>query len=380
MRLLKIGTLNIPRDRWEDALDWFSEIDVFCFDTEIEIRNNQIKYIKYNTHSKVNSFLYRAARHFSNNKKEDVFCKICIFILRLVNRSLLREVKKRRYDYIHSSYNDFDESAFLTLLLDPKNYTRAQKETRLNYSYFEKWAFEKASLIVLNDPLNLELYKEKYGSSVFANKNIKYDLDEDARSKNLAKIIQYDTKLSQRDGRIHAVILAGRVISDPSDSRVGGRLYYIPLIKKLVEKEMVVHLHTGKIVPYKNENPYERLAKCEKNFLIEESLDFSKDTLNAYRILSRYDIGVCHAHIPNTEVTEFDKVNIPHRYYEYHLAHVVPFDIRGGNLLLEKKAERKHALIVDDIEQITLDEVRKIEWDTPSFSDYIHDIYISTIN
>ena len=51
MRLLKIGSLNMPRNRWEDALDVFSDIDVFCFDSEVEIENEHIHYIKFDTNT-----------------------------------------------------------------------------------------------------------------------------------------------------------------------------------------------------------------------------------------------------------------------------------------------------------------------------------------
>ena len=375
MRLLKIGTLNIPRDRWQDALDCFSQIDVFCFDTENEIENEKFRYYRFNTQNKINNFLFRATRHFSYDHNKKVLCNFCLILLRIVNHKLLKKIKSTNYDYIHSSYNDFNESAFLTCLLDPKVYTRAQKETRLYYSFLEKKALENASLIVLNDQYNLELYKRKYGDVFLENKKIRYSLDEDVRSKKLLSVIQYSKKLSDDDGKVHAVILAGRVLSNPEDSRSGGRLYYISLIKSLVQNGIVVHLHTGNIVPYNGHDPYKELEKIETNFIIEGPLDFINDTINAYKVLSRYDIGVCHAHLPNTEVTEFDKVNIPHRYYEYHLAHVVPFDLLGGNLLLEKKASEGYALIVDSYGEITLDKIKNIRWDTTTFSQYIKELY-----
>ncbi|NLD49176.1 MAG: hypothetical protein GX660_18605 [Clostridiaceae bacterium] len=375
MRLLKIGTLNMPRNRWEDALDIFDDIDVFCFDTEEEIKNDHIHYIKFDTSKMLSFFFYRAARHFNYNRNKILLCKMCLNIIRLLNISLLRRVNRTEYDAVHSSYNDFDESAFLTVLLKPEAYVRAQKETRLYYSFFEKWAFQHASRIVLNDPLNLELFEKKYGQGFVDKKKMVYNIDEDVRTYRLRGNIEYEKKLSNLDNKIHAVILAGRVLSDPSDSRSGGRLYYIDLIKKLLSAGIVVHLHTANIVEHDGNNPYKELASTNRDFIIEDKLDFSKEPEKAYGILSRYDVGICHAHLPNSEVTEFDKVNIPHRYYEYHLAHVAPIDIRGGNLLLEKKMKDNHALIVNSFSELYLDDIRKIDWDTPFFADYINELY-----
>ena len=376
MRLLKIGTLNLPRNRWEDALDVFSDIDVFCFDSEVEIQNEHIHYIKFDTKQKLSFFLFRAARHFNYNKKQKFFCNICLVLIRFLNRKLIQQIRNKKYDFVHSSYNDFDESAFLTVLLKPGRYTRSQKETRLYYTYFEEETFKNAYRIVLNDPMNLDFFKKKYSDDIFKNKTIIYGLDEDVRTKRLLNKLKYDTKLSEKDGKIHAVILAGRVLSNPTDSRSGGRLYYVNLIKDLLNEGIVVHLHTANIIPFNGTNPYQDLAKEYTNFHIENKLDFTDDYENAYKILSRYDIGICHAHLPNTEVTEFDRINIPHRYYEYHLAHVVPVDLRGGNFLLEMKAKMGFALIYDNYHEIKLNDLQNIKWDIPTFSEYMKKLYL----
>lgn len=375
MRLLKIGILGIPTNRWEDALDVFDDIDVFCFDSEAEIQNEHIHYIKFDTKKKFSFLLIRIIFHFNYSSKGKLLYEMCLWMLRTLNGGLLKRIKTIKYDYIYSGYNDYDKSAFLTALLNPAHYTRAQKETRLHYDFFEKWALKNADRVILNDPLNRQLFEKKYGVDLFRGKKVLYDLDEDVRTKRLLNVIQHDEKLSVKDGRIHAVILAGRVLSDPNDKRSGGRLYYIDLIQNMTRAGIVVHLHTTRIIPLNSENPYERMENENPDFYIEGGLDFSEDPLSAYKILSRYDIGVCHAHLPNSEVTEFDKINIPHRYYEYHLAHVVPFDLRGGNLLLEKKAEKNHALIYDNYSQINLNDVKNIKWDTPVFSDYIKALY-----
>ena len=375
MVLLKIGTLNIPRDRWVDALDCFSEVYVFCYDTEKQIEDSKIHYIPFPTRKFLNRKLGALVGILERYPSLSWLCEVFLLALRVCNRPLLRKIHSVKYDAIHSSYNDSDESALLTAILNPRSYTRAQKETRLRYSYLEERAFRKASRVILNDELNLELYRKKYGQDFLENAQIIYQLDEDVRSRKVFGAFPYAQKLSEKDGKIHAVILAGRVLSDPNEPRSGGRLYYINLINELIDAGMIVHLHTGRIVPCNGADLYQELAQKREEFVIEGPLDFDGHKMEAYHILSRYDIGVCHEHIPNTEVTTFDKVNIPHRYYEYHIAHVAPFDMKGGNLLLEKKAKHNHALICNSFSEITMDCIKEIEWESNTFSQYIQNIY-----
>ena len=306
MTLLKIGTLNIPNNRWEDSLCVFDDVYVFCFEGEKELSNPHFHYVKFRSNDKINSFLYRSAKHFNCHKFSVFFSVICVWLLRLYNFKTLKRIKKLKVDHVHSSYNDFDESAFLTLLLKPKRFIRAQKETRPNYSFFEKYCFKKASTIVLNDPLNLVFFEDKYGKRLFDGKSVLFDLDEDVRKKSVINSIEHEKKLSEIDGKIHAVILAGRVLSDQNEKRSGGRLFYVNLINALLNNGIIVHLHTGRIVGFNGKNPYLELAQRNSNFHIESKLDFINDTIGPYRVLSRYDIGVCHAHLDGSEVSAFD--------------------------------------------------------------------------
>lgn len=374
-KLLKIGTLNEPRDRWMDVLHVFDEIHVACFSSEVEIQHPQIVYHKIQIERGINNFLFRAVIHSSRQKLLNWLTNVIIILFRITNRSLCREIGRIRFDEIHSSYNDFDESALLTLVLGCKNnFTRAQKETRLTYSYLEKKNFDNAKRIVLNDELNRDLFVSKYGD-VFSGKKMIFHLDEDARRQDIKDIISYKTKFSARDGKIHAVILAGRVLSNPKEKRSGGRLYYLPLIREMVAAGIVVHLHTKSIEDDDGVNPYADLQEKSNDFHIEDKLDFLNDTLNAYSLLSRYDIGILHAHIPGEEVTMFDIVNLPHRYFEYELAHVLPIEKKGLNKLLEKKAECGYAKLIDSFYELTLENVKNDKWDTPGFKDYVDALY-----
>ncbi len=374
--LLKIGSLNQPKDRWLDALLTFSEIHVICFSNEDELVHPQIIYHKFPNEKNMNRLIYRFFVHAERIRILDGISFLLIWMLRMLNQPFIRSVKSLEYHNIHSSYNDFDESAFLTILFGFRNnFTRAQKETRLYYSFLERQCFLRAGLIVLNSRANQMFYKRKYGD-IFKGKQILYGLDEDVRKKGLSLSICHAQKYSETDGRIHAVILAGRVLSSPDDARSGGRLYYIPLIKKLLDAKIAVHLHTKEIIASHGKNPYAELSKSNPDFMIEQSLDFVNCPMEAYHALSRYDIGILHAHIPEGgEVTKFDRVNIPHRYYEYELAHVVPVELCGKNILIEKKASRGHAVTCYSFRELSLEQLKKVRWEIPDFDSYIKRIY-----
>ena len=68
-------------------------------------------------------------------------------------------------------------------------------------------------------------------------------------------------------------------------------------------------------------------------------------------------------------------MNIPHRYYAYQLAHVVPIDKKGENLIIDKKASEKHALVINDYCELKSADFSKIKWDTPSFKEYFEILY-----
>ena len=218
---------------------------------------------------------------------------------------------------------------------------------------------------------------KKYGESFFEGKEILIDLDEDVLGKKYINGINRQSKLSCSDGRKHLVILAGRVMSDNSDIRSGSRLYYIPLIKKFLQAGMAVHLHTLRIILDKDGiNQYEVLKKAFPNlFFIEKPLDFSGDNWkDSYSVLSRYDYGIMHNYLEGTSNSEFDKFNIPHRYYEYLLSHVIPILPQNKTVVLEKIiTNNKSGVVYKDISELHND--YNINFDVMSFEDYIKKVY-----
>lgn len=377
MKLLKIGTLNLPRNRWLDALECFERVYVFCWDFEYELDNEKFVYIKI----PAATFLNKCCKLFiaKTNSKKFFFLlqKVWICFFRIINKKYIKQIPFNEIDYFHSSYNDFDESNLFTLVLPKKlKITRAQKETRVENNNLEYACMRRCERIILNDIECKKFFEQKYGDTFFDGKEVVLNLDEDVRYSKLADTIEYSSKLSENDGKIHAVILAGRVLSDKKDKRSGGRLYYLDIINDLLEAGIVVHLHTRTIIPFCGKNPYEVLAMENKNFIIEPPLDFEGDPKNAYRILSRYDIGILHAYITTEQVTLFDRVNIPHRYYEYLLGHVCPIVPKDKSAVIEKLfKERQSGLIYESLFDITLDKLQVIHYENVFFKDYFLNLY-----
>lgn len=377
MNLLKIGTLNLPRNRWLDALEKFEKVYVFCWDTEVELDNENFIYIKIPTKTFFNKYCLYLINSINHTKWLRTLERLCIKIFTMVNKKYLEKIPFQKIDFIHSSYNDFDESNLFTLML-PKKYsiTRAQKETRINNNNLEYLCLKRCGRIILNDIECKKFFEEKYGEAFFEKKEVLLNLDEDIRYSKLKSIIEYDEKLSKQDGKIHAVILAGRVLSDKNDIRSGGRLYYLETIENLLSTGFVVHLHTKNIISYNGQNPYIELAERNKNFIIEPPLDFEGASKKAYATLSRYDIGILHAYISTQKVSLFDKVNIPHRYYEYLLAHVCPIVPKGHTIVTEKIfSEKKSGIIYENLSDITLKTIKNIKYENLFFKNYISSIY-----
>jgi hypothetical protein len=374
--LLKIGSLNMPKARWIDTLSVFDKIYVFCFTREQEFRHDKFEYIKFNEKNFINKNMLRLINRIYKMKYLNVFTNISIFFLRLVNLQLLHYIESLNFDEVHSSYNDFDESNLLTVILKLQQpITRAQKETRAHYNHLERCCLMKAERIILNSSENVLFFQNKY-RNVFLNKNIIIDLDEDVKSETIIENVKLLPKYSDADKKIHAVILSGRIFSDAKDVRSGGRLYYVPLIRALIQMDFIVHLHTRHIIPTNNGyNPYIEIEKMGR-FHIEDPLDFDNNPGESYSILSRYDIGILHAFISGTDVIKFDKVNIPFRYYDYQLAHVVPILKKGTNTVLEPIfLSRNNGIVYNDLNEISWSGIKSKIFINKSFAAYIKNLY-----
>lgn len=385
MNLLKIGMLNIPQDRWEDALDLFDKIYVFTFDgIESEHVNPNFIYIKFNKRKFLNRIFFRIYKKTKLNMRLDLLNKLLLFLLRLANYETIKMVKNLEYKFVHSSYSDWDDSGLLTLLIyneiKHRYIVRAFKETRPGYNFDEKYSIKVADKVVLNNLENKEFLLKKYDNGLFDEKEVIFGIDEDYRKYSVVQKIYNEKKMSSIDEKKHVVILAGRVFSDISDMRSGSRLFYISMIEEFIKKGFIVHLDTLKIFSdSKGINQYDLLLKrYPDQFIIENPSDFKNDKENAYSNLSKYDYGILHNFISGTSVSEFDKVNIPNRFYEYQIANVIPIVKRGTTISVEKMMlEKKCGVVYGDLEELKED--HEIEFYKPTFKEYISTIYENLI-
>lgn len=383
MKLLKIGTLNIPKNRWLDALEIFDVIYVFCYADEEQIKHENIRYIKFASNSNLKNFFNRVLIFMVNysNTRNRFFFNFWIFVMRLLNFTILKKIESLEIDFVHSSYNDFDESGLLTILcknIIKKPLTRSYKEYRHQKNFIEKLNFEMANRIIFNQIENQRYFFDKYKNVYWDNKEIIVGLDEDYRSENIVEFVSDYEKLSSLDGLIHVVILSAWVLSDDLDKRSGPRLFYIPLIENFIKNGFIIHLHAKKIYrDSKGVNQYNRLQdKYPKKFFIEKPLDFENFSNESYKILSRYDFGILHNIAVDSPISEFDQYNIPHRFYEYQISEVIPIIKKGETVVLERLFETYGVgLVYESLSE--LKEVNRQEYVffKKTFKEYIKCLY-----
>lgn len=384
MKLLKVGSLNIPRNRWNDSLDLFDGVIVACFSKEIE--NKKFYYKKFDEEKLLNKIILKLIYKLRHKASYEMIENMLLGILRIINKSYLKSIDNLEFDYVHSSYNYFDDSGIMTILLknviNAKPVIRAYKETRNGYDYFEKKSLEIADVTIFNTVETKKLLESKYGKTIFDTKKVILGLDEDYRSKVVIDKERDIKKLSEKDHKPHVVILAGACTSDCSIKSLGSRQYYIPLIKEMIESGLVVHIHTLKI--YKTSQGvdlYQELKKLyPEKLYIEPGLDFENHPDESYEILGRYDFGVLHNLNSNDDVSEFDQINISHRFYEYQIAKVAPIVKRGTTIVEENVIQNnKCGLVYDDLSDLLRCLNDNYTYFTPSFSDYINSVYIERL-
>lgn len=386
--ILKLGFLDLPENRWIDALMVFDNVfNIVLFSNEKNRLNNS-RIISYSITDneapvlkrKVNSLLLIL---LLNRKKINRYgFYLLIYLFQLIN---LKRIKKLagglEYSICHSSYNDYDNSDIITVVLKPflkTKIVRSQKETRPEFSRKEKECFVVSDIIVFNSQYNLEFFKNKYGSKLFSNKEIILNLDEDWRKSNIWKYPEDCKKLSHKDGNKHIVILTGVARSTPNDKRTGARQFYMKIIEDLLKYGLHVHLHAMKFEPDENGvNLYKQLSEENPKFLINSSLDFVNETEDAYSQLALYDYGILHNFINGESVSYFDKFNIPHRFFEYQIAKVIPIVIKNQTIVVEQLIKEKNCGLIlnnySELENYSL--VNEINFLDVSFKNYLHALY-----
>lgn len=337
--------------------------------------------------SKINSFLFLL---LELNIAHIFIYKSLISILRLINQSALNELNKiESLSFIYSSLCDYDHSDHLTVLVHPYlkkyNWFKAVKETRLKFRYPEYYSFKIADVIIFNHHFCFNFFSKKYlDNNIFKNKKIITDLDEEVKTKKIIKSVIKKEKFSKETNNIHIAILTGKAFSDLSDKRSGARQYYVEQIQEMLDLGYFVDMFCFKILLDRyGVNQYEKLVnKYPGQFFIKKPLkmnselnDLSKDILDSYSTLSKYDFGFVHNYEEGSEVSQFDAVNIPHRFHQYQVAGLTPIILKNKNIVLEDII-KKHdcGLVYTNLKSLKTKLNTKFKSYTPSFEDFLDQI------
>jgi len=349
MRILRLGGVNPTTSRFIDLVSRkeIEHVDFFINEGEERYFDDYAKSVKYfqeySNINKISIFKYRLNR-------SDMYAKKALKILKakkyyyLFYRGL-KSLKKNKYDLIWLGDNDFDGSNDLFMatreIFDSSKIVRSYKETRFFKKYTEYEMLKYSDVLIFPNYGYIDFFKKLYNIRI---NNYKLaDLDwRYSKTINWVKSQEVE-KLSRKDSRPHCCILSGRALSDPSEERSGDRYYFIPIIKELIKRDIIVHLHAQKIIasPNRSIDAYHELSSKNSNFIIEEPLELVAGSED-YKILKRYDAGILHAETEekNFSLYEFQKINIPNRIYEYQMCGVLPIIFDGDAIETKKLIER----------------------------------------
>jgi hypothetical protein len=335
-------------------------LDIFKFE-----KINKLTFIIFESErSKLND-LYTAAKFFDININDKIEVKYFRQLwlhkqfMRVINKFVKSEfllyylsglhfaLKNNvlKDDILWTGDNDFENTNIYVKYIK-KNFDnfliRTYKETRFRIDNIEKNSLVYPDLLVLPNHSYFNFFKELYNLNL-EDKTILADLDW-RYSGNVEYLNNLNSKkLSEKDGKFHICILAGRIIWDRNEKRSANRYYYVDTIEKLVKLGAIVHIHALSIVRsgdnpvYEKNNPYEELVKTGQVFIEDMNLyPGAKD----YEVLKSYDAGLLHPLIDDTEdnnaVKRFQEINIPNRFYEYTMANVMPLIEKGAGYEMEK--------------------------------------------
>lgn len=384
--MIKIGgRKHLGEERWVGALNAFDEIACACIYREDNwnVEDPRIKVYELEN-NKANYFLSGLLLRTRTKRYLWIVNWILILLMRASNRKWITSIKKINADFALCSYGDYDRSDLVYLIV--KNAiscktVRSYKETRVGYNFLEHETLKSIENICLYDEELQKFLEKKYGNHLFEKKNLLIGPDENALPKCILDKIVYQEKLSQNDGRKHIVILSYRVDSAPNRERDQGRYYYIDTITQMIKAGLCVHLHCAQYNDFNGVNKYAELKdKKPDQFFMEKPLNMKRDStadqwVSSCEILSRYDFGLMHNIDDNSTVSEFDKINIPHRFFAYEAAHVAPIILRGSNIVLEKRFKsEKCGVVVDDISDLNSVDISDIHYVNPTYEDYLDSI------
>lgn len=237
-----------------------------------------------------------------------------------------------------------------------KNY----KETRFTKNYFEKKSFELSNALIFPHSYYRDFFERLYGSEIFSSNTLFYS-DQDQRSRYHHQIVNsLDTeKYSVKDGKIHIAIIVGQVACEAC-SRSGDRYVIFNSILDLIHNGFVVHLFVKDVIKSRaqpvslSESIYHELERKNSNFI----MSFEPMVLGSriYEDIVRCDFGYLHDDVDhkNLSLYEFQKINIPNRYYEYLVTGLIPISLKRSTFCYQNLLVEEIGFVLKDLADLNL--------------------------
>lgn len=284
-----------------------------------------------------------------------------IMFLRL--KFLIRKNLKLE-DKVWIGENDYDGHNLLHCCIEKlliKNFVvKNYKETRFRRDYFERKSFDLSDALIFPHNYYRDFFQRLYGSAIFEKKEIYYS-DQDQRSRYHYELVKNlaTTKHSFSDGKIHVAIVVGQVANEACD-RSGNRYVIYNTILDLLNNGFIVHLFVKSIIKSRSDplvlsqSDYHDLQRDNENFI----MSFEPMTLGStiYKEIVKCDFGYLHDDVDkiNVPLFEFQKINIPNRYYEYLVAGLIPIALKRTTFCYQNILLQKTGLVLNDFTELKL--------------------------
>lgn len=231
------------------------------------------------------------------------------------------KIDTKAYDIIWVGGNNFDRSNIILLWfkysnkLDPSSAViRSYKESSGQFSLDEYLMLRQRAFYIFPSEEYLPFYRSIYGSNIFGNSKGFRFVDEDLRFSKLKNYLLRQTTEKIQDS---VVILTGRLLLEsktPSDNRY---IYY-DYCEDLVKSGHTVYIHTPRV-----SNEVRKTYEGIEGVNVLGPLDL-ETKLGDYMQLTRYEFGVMHNPKVKEKLSDFTKINIPNRFYEYDMCKIEP--------------------------------------------------------